>query len=328
MAVARFYVLPLRMSAHRGMWFSLAAVAMLIVASYSCGNFGNTAPATPPDEPAESVRLAPAAARAAGIETAVAGKMNRPWIIALTGTLAARPFTPEEQVALSNASAADSKLRLAESNFARLARLNDEGMVALQGLDEARAERDQARAAAAQVDAIRANLGLTAALSTLERQANLWGLASLPDVDLAQVQSGQAVDVSTAAFPGRTFRGHVVDVARSANPQTRDFTVRIAIDDPADALRPQMLARFAIAVPAPAALTIPSSAVLLEGDGSYVYVAEGDTYRRCRIGTGASSADSIQVVEGLVPGQTIVVRGAQILEAERLKAGLPPPRDD
>lgn len=297
-------------------------------ASYACGNFGNTAPATPPDEPAEFVTLVADAARAAGIETAVAGKMTRPWVIALTGTLAARPWTREEQAALSDASAADAKLRLAESNFARLARLHDEGMVAHQGLDEARAERDQERAAAAQMDAIRANLGLTATASTLERRASLWGLASLPEVDLAQVRPGQTVEVSTAAFPGRTFRGRVVDVARSANPQTRDFTVRIAIDDPAGALRPQMLARFAIAVPAPAALTIPSSAVLLEGDGSYVYVAEGDTYRRRRIRTGASSADSIQVEEGLVPGQAIVIRGAQILEAERLKAGLQPPRDD
>jgi Barrel-sandwich domain of CusB or HlyD membrane-fusion len=316
------------MNVHRGTRRSIASFAVMTGLLCSCGGSGSAPTSTTPTEPPTFVTLPAEAARAAGIETAVVGTASHPWVITLTGTLAARPWTPEEQGALSDADAADAKLRLAEADFERQSRLYDDGMVARQGLDAARAERDQARAGAAQVDAIRANLGLPAAASTLERQASLWGLASLPEVDLPRVNPGETVEVSTAAFPLRPFRGHVVDVSRSANPQTRDFTVRIAIDDPAGSLRPQMLARFAIVVPAPGAIAVPSAAVLLEGDGSYVYIAEGDTFRRQRIRTGVSSAELVQVAEGLSPGQSVVVHGAQILEAERLKSALPPPHDD
>ena len=117
-------------------------------------------------------------------------------------------------------------------------------------------------------------------------------------------------------------------VSRAADPQTRNFTVRIAVEDPSASLRPQMLATFAISTPAPAGLVIPRSALLLEGDGSYVYVAQGDSFRRQKVETGESTSDSVTVREGLSLGQRVVIRGAQILESERLKSRLRPAQQD
>ena len=211
----------------------------------------------------------------------------------------------------------------------RPGRLSRDGVVARQDLDAARAERDQARAAAAEADAKRANLGLNETALALEHLGTLWGLASLPEVDLAQVQPGAKVEVSTAAFPNQKFSGRVVGVSRSADPQTRGFTVRIAIDDPSGLLHPQMLATFAISTPGRRGLAIPKSAVLLEGDGSYVYVQESEgTFRRQRVETEESSSDTVTVTSGLSAGQRVVVRGAQLLESERLKARIVPAERD
>ena len=245
----------------------------------------------------------------------------------LTGTLAEKPWTPEEQTALSDAESADAKLRLAQANFDRLSRLSTEGIASHQDLDAARAERDQAQAAAAQADAKRANLGLSEA-SSIGRQAEIWGLANLAESDFARVAPGAKVEITTEAFPGRTFSGRVVAVSRSADPQTRNFTVRIAIEDPSGSLRPQMLATFAISTPAPQSLAIPRSAILLEGDGSYVYIAQGDTFRRQRVQTGESTSEYVTVKEGVSPGQRVVIQGAQILEAERLKSRIRPAAQD
>ena len=99
-------------------------------------------------EPPSVVRLSPDAVRTAGIETAVVGGTAGGGVLTLTGTLGAKPWTPEEQAALSDAASADAKLRLAEANFQRLSRLSRDGVVARQDLDASRAERDQARAAA------------------------------------------------------------------------------------------------------------------------------------------------------------------------------------
>jgi multidrug efflux pump subunit AcrA (membrane-fusion protein) len=307
----------------------LVVATTLLAALFSCRAKDQPPPAQKSAEPPSVVRLSPDAVRTAGIETAPIGDAAGSAILTLTGTLAAKPWTPEEQAALSDAASADAKLRLADANFQRLSRLSRDGVVARQDLDASRAERDQARAAAAQADAKRANLGLTETALALERQATIWGLASLPEVDLAQVKPGENVEVSTAAFPNQRFSGRVVGVSRSADAETRSFTVRIAIDDPSGLLHPQMLATFAISTPARRGLAIPKSAVLLEGDGSYVYVVSGDgVFRRQRIETEDSSSDTVTVTSGLSPGQRIVVRGAQLLESERLKSRIPPAERD
>jgi multidrug efflux pump subunit AcrA (membrane-fusion protein) len=307
----------------------LFVATVLLVALFCCRAKEPLPAAQKSQEPPSVVRLSPDAVRTAGIETAAVGDTAGGENLTLTGTLAAKPWTPEEQAALSDAASADAKLRLADANFQRLSRLSRDGVVARQDLDASRAERDQAAAAAAQADAKRANLGLTETALALERQATIWGLASLPEVDLAQVKPGEKVEVSTAAFPNQKFSGRVVGVSRSAEAETRSFTVRIAIDDPSGLLHPQMLATFAISTPARRGLAIPKSAVLLEGDGSYVYVASGDgAFRRQRIETEDSSSDTVTVTAGLSPNQRVVVAGAQLLESERLKSRNPPAERD
>jgi multidrug efflux pump subunit AcrA (membrane-fusion protein) len=305
----------------RGGWLSVGLAAF--VATVGCRGGEESRPAEKPAAPSLVVTLSPAAIRAAGIETAPVETLALAPVVTLTGTLAAKPWTSEEQTAISEADSADAKLRLAQANFERLSRLFSEGIVARQDLDTARAARDEARATAAQADAVRANRGLSEASISLESQAKIWGLATLPEVDLPRIKVGEKVEVKTGAFPGQHFAGRVVGVSRSADSQTRNFTVRIAISDPSDLLQSQMLANFAISTPVSPAPTIPRSAVLLEGDGSYVYLQQGTgVFRKQRIQTGASVPDSVQVTDGLSAGQRIVVRGAQILESERLKAGL------
>jgi cobalt-zinc-cadmium efflux system membrane fusion protein len=262
-------------------------------------------------------------------------------VLTLTGTLAEKPWTSEEQAALSDAESADARLHLAQANLDRLSRLSAGGIASRQDLDAARADRDQARAAAAQADAKRANLGLPeaggsggpqgpslSASSSVGSEAKIWGLANLSEADFARVFPGAKVEITTEAFPARGFPGRVVAISRSADPQTRNFTVRIAIEDPSGSLRPQMLATFAISTPAGAGLAIPRSALLLEGDGSYVYIAQGDTFRRQSVQTGESTSEYVTIKEGVSPGQRIVIRGAQILESERLKSQLRPAEQD
>lgn len=294
----------------------------------SCGQSEKKGPDRQPTEPSLVVRLSATAAREAGIETSVATEAALDRVLTLTGTIAALPWTPEEQAAVNDAESADAKRKLAEANFQRLSRLYADGITARQDLDAARAEKDQADAAAAQADAKRANLGLSAASTVLERQTAIWGLASLSDVDLAQVKPGAHVAVTTAAFPAEAFSGQVVEVSRSEDPDSRTFTVRIAIEDPSGRLHPQMLATFAISTSDAPALAVPRSAVLLEGDGSYVYVVSGNAFQKQRIVTGVGTPDRVQVTSGLTAGQPVVIRGAQILESERLKGQMKQPDED
>ncbi len=273
-----------------------------------------------PTAPSDQVSLSPDAVRAAGIEAAAVAAAAAPRVITLTGTLSATPWTAEEQTALSDAGNADAKLDLAKANYARVSKLASEGIVARQDLDTARSEFEQAQSAAQQADAKRENMGLTGSEKDIAPLSRIWGLAALPESDLGEIAIGQAVGVETSAFPAQTFAGKVIAISKSAEADTRQFTVRIAITDPAGKLHSQMLATFAITAPAGRGLSIPSSAVLLEADGAYVYVASGRTFRRQAIKIGASGSGRTQVLDGLAAGESIVVKGAQLLESERLKS--------
>jgi multidrug efflux pump subunit AcrA (membrane-fusion protein) len=267
-----------------------------------------------------AVTLSPEAIRAGGIEVATAEANRSPRVLTLTGALSATPWTAEEQTALSEAENADAKLRLAEASFARVSQLSAGGFVSRQDLDVARSALEQARSTAEQTDAKRRNLGLAEAAGSTAWLPRVWGLAALPESELPKVAAGQAVEVKTSAFPGRVFRGKVSGISGSAGENTRQFTVRIAVEDPGGRLRPQMLATFEISGAAGAGLAIPSSAVLIQADGSYVYVASGNTFLRRAVRTGASGGGQVEVTQGLSVGERVVVDGAQLLESERLKS--------
>lgn len=294
-----------------------------------CQKTAKTPAAKASKTPSSTVTLSDDAIRAAGIQVETVSSETLHPLLTLTGTLAAVPWTPDEQAALSEADGADAKRRLTEANFNRMSRLHAEGITAGQDLDAARAELEQARATAAQADAKRANLGLTQAADSFPSSNGSWGLANVPEADLRYVTVGARVVIRTDSLPGLTFAGTIVALSRSASRDTRDFTARIAAVDPSKRLRPQSLATFEISLPAAASLTVPSSAVLLEPEGPVVFVAEGkNRFTRRLVKTGVSAADRVGVASGLAAGERVVVQGAQLLESERLKVAFEPAAAD
>lgn len=275
--------------------------------------------------PSSSVTLSDEAIRAAGIQVETMSPSRLRPLLTLSGTLAAVPWTPDEQSALSEADGADAKRRLAEANFNRMSKLHTEGITPKQDLDTARAELEQARATAAQADAKRANLGLTQSAGSFNSSSGSWGLANVSAPDLRYVTVGASVVIRTESLPGLTFAGTIVALSRSASRDTRDFTARIAAVDPSKRLRPQTLATFEISLPGALSLTVPSSGILLEPEGSVIFVAEGtNKFSRRLVKTGASTTGRVGVVEGLAEGERVVVQGAQLLESERLKSAFEP----
>ena len=87
--------------------------------------------------------------------------------------------------------------------------------------------------------------------------------------------------------------------------------------------------KFAIALPPRTGLVLPSSAVLLEGDGAYVYIARSaTTFHRQVVRVESVAPDRVMVLEGVAAGDSVVAQGAQILEAERLKRSFTPVEED
>lgn len=157
-----------------------------------------------------------------------------------------------------------------------------------------------------------------APLATVADLSRLWVLADVYERDLGRVAAGQRATVRVAADPGRAFEGQVTHVGELVDPATRTVKVRIEVNNPGLALKPEMFARVAIQGSAPEgpALSVPSSAVLSDGDASSVVVATGEgRYQKRAVEVGGEQEGRVRILSGLVPGERVVVEGALFLKS-------------
>lgn len=73
--------------------------------------------------------------------------------------------------------------------------------------------------------------------------AHLQARVDVPLADAAHVAVGQPAEVTVEVLPDRVFTGRVTRVVHEADIQKNTVEVKVAIDDPIDALKPEMLAR-------------------------------------------------------------------------------------
>ncbi len=143
-----------------------------------------------------------------------------------------------------------------------------------------------------------------------------WMLADAIESDLPLLRVGQAVSVKVMAYPDRVFQGHVSKIYASVDPNTHRATVRSEIQDPRNELRPGMLANFVIRIQNPVKSTaIPANGVVREGDGTMTAWTTTDRahFTQRIVKTGLRTADEVQILQGVQPGELVVSDGAVFL---------------
>lgn len=142
---------------------------------------------------------------------------------------------------------------------------------------------------------------------------------NLPEQQLNQVATGQAVAVTVDSTPGRRFEGVVAAIEPAVDSQSRNFKVRARLANPSGLLRPGQFARAEIALgDAHDVITIPRSAVSYNPYGNSVYVIQNGQQvagkptlmvRRRFVKTGESRGDLVVVTQGLQPGEQVATSG-------------------
>lgn len=161
---------------------------------------------------------------------------------------------------------------------------------------------------------IGATVGSDANLFKIIDISRVWIDANVFEKDLERVKRGQEVRVSVPAFPGVTFTGSVILVSSVVDPETRTIKVRTEVPNPDGRLKPDMFANVEIVTDAHrTAISIPQSAVLDDNGESVVFVADGNGYSRRPVKTGIRSDDRVEIVDGLVAGDKVVVKGNYLL---------------
>jgi Cu(I)/Ag(I) efflux system membrane fusion protein len=156
--------------------------------------------------------------------------------------------------------------------------------------------------------------------------SDVWLIAQVQEQDLGAVQPGQRARATFVAFPGRTFEGKVDFIYPSLSAETRTARVRIVLPNPDGALRAAMYANVRIDASADAepVLSVPNSAVLDSGTRQVVLVARGEgRFEPHPVRLGIHGDDWVQVLDGVTPGDHVVVGANFLIDAEsNLRAAL------
>jgi len=161
---------------------------------------------------------------------------------------------------------------------------------------------------------------LFAPLFVVSDPSKLWLQVDAAETDLADLQAGQKIRVTSPAFPGRVFGGAIANISPSLDPVTRTVRVRGVVENPGGLLKAEMYVTVDVVRDetrvAGAGVEIPSKAIFTVADKSYLFVelAPGRFERRAvRIGT--EQDGKVPVLAGVATGERVVTEGALLLQA-------------
>lgn len=139
----------------------------------------------------------------------------------------------------------------------------------------------------------------------------LLAILHVPERELGVLRNGLEVTVRLDAFPEKEFRGEVIRISPVIDPATGTFRVTTEVKDPEKLVKPGLFGRVEILhdlrknVP-----LIPRAAVVTEDEQSFVFVVgDGNEVNRRSIRIGYERNGEIEILEGVVAGETVVTAG-------------------
>ena len=138
----------------------------------------------------------------------------------------------------------------------------------------------------------------------------------LSEEDYLRLDRDDPVSVRLEASPETPFKGRVDRIDIKADERTNTFGVQVLVENPNHFLKAGMTARVHLTLDVISdAVMIPQSTVLYRGDRQELFVVTHDQTAEVRqVKLGRTERGLVQVVQGLAPGDRLVVTGGQYLK--------------
>jgi len=260
--------------------------------------------------------------------------------------------------ARSSAANARSAVEVARANFVRQEELKREGIGSQRAYLEAQGELRSAesdlsasnerlqvyggRKGAGSTTTIRSPLGGTvierhatagevvsegSSLFMVSDLSRVWVVGRVYEQDVAAARIGAPASVSLQAYPGKEWQGEVSYVSHTLDPHSRTLAIRIELDNSDGTLRPGLFGKISLSPDGDGArrvAAISKSAVQRVDGQALLFVAtdEPGVFRPAFVTLGARSQGKVEVRDGVVEGDEVVVSGAFTLKSELLRGRL------
>lgn len=224
-----------------------------------------------------------------------------------------------------------ANLGLAEANMKRNEELIQKKFVSQRALDESRAQLKVQEASVALASARLGKMSLRAPFAGVvglrsvsvgdyvkegQELVNFEGVTTLkvdfrlPELHLAKLAKGQHVELTSDAMPGKRYAATVDAIDPLIDANGRSLAVRATLDNAQGALRPGMFVRVRLVFASRQnVLTIPEQALVPAAQGISVFVVTDGKVKQTPVKTGQRQAGSVEIVEGLQAGDSVVTAG-------------------
>ncbi|MBV6458646.1 MAG: Multidrug resistance protein MdtA [Fimbriimonadaceae bacterium] len=153
----------------------------------------------------------------------------------------------------------------------------------------------------------------------------VWAQLAISPDNLPAIRVGDRVTLASEAAPGRTFGGVILSIGTAADETTRSVSVRTALDNPNDLLRPGSFVTGEVVTDVRRErVTVPSGAVQDHTGRPTVYVSAGKpgAFEVRHVKLGIKGENWQEITDGLKPGEQIAASGTFYLKSEALKDSL------
>jgi cobalt-zinc-cadmium efflux system membrane fusion protein len=149
--------------------------------------------------------------------------------------------------------------------------------------------------------------------------SHVWAVAEIPEQQIAHIKEGQSLDIEVPALDDAELTGTLAFVGDIVNPATRTVMARANISNDKMLLKPDMLITILLEAKPEKVIAIPSTAVVRENNADHVFVQtlKPTQYKLLPVTLGRTYQGKREVLQGLQPGDQIVLDGAFHVNNER-----------
>lgn len=139
---------------------------------------------------------------------------------------------------------------------------------------------------------------------------------SVPAVHLPQLATGTPIIATADARPGARFSGNVNVIDSRIDPATRSILLRAIIVNKAGLIKPGMLMHVTLLERQRQAVVVPEESIVQRKDDHFITVIGKDNVAsERRVSIGERQPGVVEITDGLVAGEMVVVRGMRFVRA-------------
>jgi len=149
-------------------------------------------------------------------------------------------------------------------------------------------------------------------LVTIARTDKMKTALSISEKEIFDIKEGMP---ASAAWMGSEIEGKVTQVDMAMNPLTKSFRALVEFDNPGNLLKAGITVEIHITTSSkPNTIVVERKDLLKQEDKYFVFVVKDNKAEKRNVTVGKQQVLDIEILEGLNPGDEMVVEGQMLLE--------------